>query len=104
MTFKTDILEDMAEVLDDTDEFTDVATYTTAGGAATIINGKLDSSFFAIQDLINTESSKPVFICMTSDVSTAPHDDTLVVDSITYKIKGYQPDETGMTILILERQ
>ena len=43
----------------------------------------------------------PKFHCKTSDVSDAVFDDTLVVNSTTYKIKKIEPDGTGMTVLHL---
>jgi len=47
---------------------------------------------------------QPKLLVRTADVSTAVEDDTIVTGGVTYKIKVVQPDGTGMTTLILEKQ
>ncbi len=85
------------------------ATYTPAGGAAKPIRVIFSNEYSAPEGagIIGVSSSVPVAICKTSDVSGVARDDTLalVVDgaTVTYKIKEFMPDGTGMTTLLLSR-
>lgn len=80
------------------------AAFSHAGGAASNIKIIFDNDFKAINLITGeVELAGPQAICKTSDVSTAIHGDTLVINSITYYIIGIQPDGTGITILILSR-
>ena len=42
------------------------------------------------------------FICKTSDVSGASFGDTIIINSVAYKIREIRPDGTGMSELIIE--
>lgn len=46
-------------------------------------------------------SSNPVFVCQVEDVSSAPRNDTLTIDSTVYTIVNHQPDGTGLVSLEL---
>lgn len=50
------------------------------------------------------ESRKPVFICKSADVIGVSHGSDAVTDNEVYKVRGIQPDGTGITKLILELQ
>ena len=50
------------------------------------------------------ESQAPVFECRESDMGVVTHGMVITSDSVNYKIRGVQPDGTGMTKLILEKQ
>lgn len=73
---------------------------------ATTIQGIFDNDYQEVIDDsgVGAESSQPVFLCRTADVSSAAHGDTLVVNSTNYVVRGVQPDGTGMTLLMLEEQ
>jgi hypothetical protein len=86
-----------------TDEFAVIATYTPDGGSAVSINGIFDNAYDEIEGPhAGLETSNPAFTCLSSDVSSAAHGDTLLVNSLTYTVAGVKPDGTGMTTLELE--
>jgi len=58
----------------------------------------------AYVDPLGVESSGPVATLPTADAATAAHGQTLIVSGTTYKIRGIEPDGTGITLLRLERQ
>jgi hypothetical protein len=47
------------------------------------------------------ESSSPEFTCKSTDVSTAVHGDSIIINAVTYKIIGVQVQGDGFTILVL---
>jgi len=87
------------------DDFGVSATYTHAAVSKTI-SGIFDNDFVEVDagGTIPFAMQQPRFLTRTSDVSAAVEDDTLVISGVTYKIKVVQPDGTGMTNLILEKQ
>lgn len=87
--------EDLSEFLDDT-ELADNATI----GASTIA-GIFDNQFVEVHGI---EGVRPVFTCAEANVSAIAHGDALTIKSISFKVAGIQPDGTGLTSLILEKQ
>jgi hypothetical protein len=83
------------------DDFGVTATYK-----AGTISGIFDNDFIEVDagGGVPFAMQQPRFMCRTADVSTAVEDDTLVIATLTYKIKVRQDDGTGMTTLILEKQ
>jgi len=66
------------------------------------VDGILTNEFVTV-DFV--ESKKPVFSCQSSEIVGIAHgDDVVASDSTAYKVRGIQPDGTGMTKLILESQ
>lgn len=53
---------------------------------------------------LNVSGSVPVLNCRTKDVATVDRGDTLRVREAKYTVKEKQPDELGLTILILQKQ
>lgn len=93
--------EDLSEFLDTVYGFATTATYN----GITPVDGIFDAEYFQPDaGFAGIQSSQPVFLCRTVDVSSATHGQTLVVASINYKIVGVEPDGTGMTLLKLEKQ
>ena len=45
-----------------------------------------------------------IFTCAAKDVVNLGHEKTLVINDTKYKVAGVQPDGTGLTSLILEKQ
>jgi len=83
----------------DLNEF--AVTASLNGGPS--FNGIYDKDYFEIIDSNSVvESSQPAFTCRTSDVPSVAHGDTLVINSVSYKVVGNKPDGTGMTVLPLE--
>ncbi len=87
--------ENLSEFLDDT-ELADNATI----GASTIA-GIFDNQFVEVNGI---EGVRPVFTCAEANVATIAHGDALTIKSISFKVAGIQPDGTGLTSLILEKQ
>jgi len=79
--------------------FTDFAETVTVSG----------SSFLAIfdnayVDALGVAGTRPALTCKTSDVSGVVFDAAATVRTISYKVVGIEPDGTGITVLLLERQ
>jgi len=89
-----------------TDDFGVSASYTPVGGSATTISGLFDKEYIAVDSggSVPVAMQQPMFTCLTSSVSSAQENDTLVISSVTYKVRVVQPDGQGMTVLILEEQ
>jgi len=87
--------EDLSEFLDST-EMADNATI----GAATVA-GIFDNQFVEVHGI---EGVRPVFVCDEADVASIAHGDALTIKTVSYKVAGVQPDGTGLTSLILEKQ
>lgn len=89
----------------DTDDFGVSATYST-GISATTIKGIFDNDFVEVDagGGVPFAMQQPRFLARTADVANAVEDHTLLISGTTYKIKVVQPDGTGMTNLILEKQ
>tara|TARA_Y100000401_G_scaffold8953_1_gene6139 strand:- start:10029 stop:10343 length:315 start_codon:yes stop_codon:yes gene_type:complete len=89
-----------------TDDFAVSATYTVQGGSASTIKGVFDKEFIEIDTDggVDVASNDPRFTCKTSDVTNASNGDTIVIDSVTYKVRIAEADGTGITILVLEKQ
>lgn len=81
-----------------TSDFGTAATYN----GSTTINGIFDNDY--TEPMGRLQAASPVFVCRTADVSTAAHGQTLVINAVTYKIRGVEPDGTGITLLRLEKQ
>lgn len=83
-----------------------VSAIFTHNRVASTISGIFDNDFVEVDagGGVPFAMQQPRFLARTSDVSTAVEDDTLVISNATYKIKVVQPDGTGMTNLILEKQ
>ena len=88
----------------DTDEFGTSATFTdVSAGTSSTVKGMFDKDSQEIIGMsdVGIMEDVPTFHCVTTDVSSAIFDDTLVINSTTYKIKKIEPDVTGMTKLTL---
>jgi len=88
----------------DTDEFGTSATFTDeSAGTSSTVKGIFDKDSQEIVGMsdVGIMEDVPTFHCVTTDVSSAVFDDTLVISSTTYKIKKIEPDGTGMTKLTL---
>jgi len=76
----------------------DFGVPATIGGApVTVI---FDNEYLAALDV---ESSNPVALAASADVSAVVQGDAAVISAVNYTVAGIQPDGTGMTILELEK-
>lgn len=84
-------------------EFTETATYTPAGGAARGVAGIFDhvSEVSDIGAYIEADGVSATFDVATAQVAGVAYGDTVTVRGYAYQVVGIQPDGTGRTVLIL---
>ena len=90
-----------------TTDFGTTATYTLVAGGVSSVVGIFDNEYFESDANTNVGfvSTQPRFVCTSASLpSTAGYNDTVAVNSATYKVRVIQSDGTGMTTLILEKQ
>jgi len=90
----------------DTDDFAAASSYTSTGGSASTVNGIFYNEFFEVDPLsgVGVVSAQPRFICATADLpSGAASGDAITVDSTAYTVRVIQPEGTGVTTLVLEK-
>lgn len=80
--------------------FTDFGVAATLDGQA--VRGVFDNGY--MQALGGMASAEPSFMLRSADASTATQASLLVVAGTTYRVRSLQPDGTGVTTLLLERQ
>lgn len=89
-------------------DFGTTALYTpAAGGGAVSIDGIFDNDYLTLQmeGEADVATRQPRFHCRSADlVNGGGFGDTLVIAGITYKLRIAEPDGTGMTMLMLEKQ
>jgi hypothetical protein len=84
-----------------TDDFGVDALYK----GTTTVQGIFDKQYFEAQAAFaGVHSSQPTFLGKASDFEDAAHGDTLLINSVNYKVVGVEPDGTGFTLLRLETQ
>lgn len=89
---------------DDIDFFFDVFGVNGVYDGTTTVETIFDDSFERINlDTGEVEGSSPQVVIKTSAIANIAHGKTLLINSITYYIRGVQPDGTGMTRLILSK-
>lgn len=79
--------------------FSDFATVATLDGAS--VRGIFDSQYV---DPLGIASRQPMFTLPTSAAASATQASVLVVEGVTYRVRTIEPDGTGVTVLMLERQ
>lgn len=79
--------------------FQDFGTAGTLGGVAVL--GIFDAAYV---DPLGVESSGPIYTLPSADAASAFHGTTLAIGATTYKVRGIEPDGTGITVLRLEKQ
>ncbi len=89
--------EDLSPFFDE-DDF---AVAGTLQGVA--VSGILDEEY--VEPLGNlVEGRAPVFTCRSADVPSVAQGQTLVVGARSFKVRGVEPDGTGVVLLRLEEQ
>lgn len=95
--------EDLAPFFATTD-FGSEAAYLSADSDddPVTVKGIFDKAYVDPTGLV--EGAAPVFQCAAADVPAAKHGDEIEIDGTTYKIRGVEPDGTGVVLLRLEEQ
>ncbi len=109
MSFQDDVQADLKDVFYKTGsgEYEVSAAYTPVTGPADTIDGELiDDTELDQNDVeVGERESQPRFTCATSDVPNAAHDDSFLIDSVTYKSVGVDKNRSSKTTtFILEKQ
>jgi hypothetical protein len=81
----------------DTDGF---AVSATLAGVS--VRGIFDNEYY--EPMNEVQGASPVFTLPTASASSAAHGQSLVIGATTYKVRGVEPDGTGVTRLRLEKQ
>lgn len=97
MTLKTDILADLSDVFFNTDEFADSAILN----GTTTISVIFDNGFAAAQGV---EATAPTALCISTDVASVAHNNTLEIDGTTYYVVGIQPNGDTTLLILSEEQ
>ena len=98
------------ETAQDLENFFDTETHgksasVSIDGTSSNIKIILNNEYFAIEgESVDVDGSQPVVTCRSSDILGIDTSDTITIDSIVYNIVNIQPDNTGITILILQDQ
>lgn len=100
-------VESTADILDffELDDFADSATYTPTGGSASTVLGIFDAPQASrnATDMLDITISAPQFVCRTADVSNAADGDTIVIRTVSYRVRVVLTDGTGVSTLLLEK-
>jgi len=93
--------EDLTVFFDTVNGFAETVTYHGSTSIAAIF----DAAFFGehMSQLI-VDSTKPACLVLSSAVSGVVQGYTILRGSTTYNIVDVQPDGSGITLLILEKQ
>jgi len=80
-------------------------SYTPDGGATTVIKTILLNDYYAVETgSVAVEVNQPIAVIRTADAPSISHQDTMVIESITYKVVNIRPDGTGISEIQLEQQ
>lgn len=55
-------------------------------------------------DALGVATRQPMFTLPTADAAAATTSSELVVEGVPYRVRSVEPDGTGVTVLMLERQ
>ena len=97
------LASDLADILS-IDEFAVAATYTPSGGSAATVNGVFDNETVPVEagGFVPVHEEQPRFTCRTADVSGVSDGDAIVINGVSYTIRAWVHDGTGVTVLQLE--
>jgi hypothetical protein len=87
-------------------DFGVVVALKRSGKLRKSVKGIFDSAYTEIDvsGSVGFTSTTPRFVCRSCDIVGAEDADSVTVDGTIYLIRVVQPDGTGMTELILEKQ
>ena len=91
---------DLAAILN-VNEFATAVTYD--GGA---INGIFDNETVPVDagGFVPVHEEQPRLTCRTSDIPSIAQDQVMVIGGVSYDVKAWIHDGTGVTVVQLERQ
>ena len=74
--------------------------------ALNTVNGIFDNEYFEVDPLsgVGVVSAQPRFVCTTADLpSGATSGDAITIDGTAYTVRVIQPEGTGVTTVVLEK-
>ena len=85
----------------DVDDFATAVTYD--GGT---INGIFDNETVPVDagGFVPVHEEQPRLTCRTSDIPSIAQDQVMVIGGVSYDVKAWIHDGTGVTVVQLERQ
>ena len=88
------------------DEFATAVTYTPTGGSASTIYGIFDKPTVPVDagGFVDIHEEQPRLTCKTTAVPSIGYDDTMVISSVTYKVRAWLHNGVGLSTIQLERQ
>ena len=92
--------DDLSYMLD-VDDFATAVTYD--GGT---INGIFDNETVPVDagGFVPVHEEQPRLTCRTSDIPSIAQDQVMVIGGVSYDVKAWIHDGTGVTVVQLERQ
>lgn len=92
--------DDLSYMLD-VDDFATAVTYD--GGT---INGIFDNETVPVDagGFVPVHQEQPRLTCRTSDIPSIAQDQVMVIGGVSYDVKAWIHDGTGVTVVQLERQ
>ena len=93
------LADDLANI-SDVDEFATAVTYS--GGT---INGVFDNETVPVDTggYVAVHEEQPRLTCRTADVSSISYNQTMVINAVTYYVRAWIHDGTGVTVVQLEK-
>lgn len=93
------LADDLADIFD-VDEFATAVTYD--GGT---INGIFDNETIPVDTggYVAVHEEQPRLTCRTTDISSIAYNQTMVVSAVTYYVRAWIHDGTGVTVVQLEK-
>lgn len=94
--------EDLTPFFDTVNGFAETVTYQGSSQIDVIF----DDAFVnvGVGQLGGVESRKPACLAREADVPNVAHGHTVKRGAVTYHVIGVEPDGTGVTLLVLEKQ
>ena len=92
-------VENPAEFFDTENGFSVAALWN---GTTTVVGDDGADYLEAMGNIV--QGSAPTFLAPAAAMPGVKHDDTLAYSGNTYKVRGVEPDGTGMVLLRLEKQ
>lgn len=93
------LADDLANIFD-VDEFATAVTYD--GGT---INGIFDNETIPVDTggYVSVHEEQPRLTCRTADISSIAYNQTMVINAVTYYVRAWIHDGTGVTVVQLEK-
>lgn len=81
------------------------STYTPDGGSPITVKVIFLNEYYSVEaGNVGMEMSQPIAVLRSADAPNLAHNDTFLIEGITYKSVNVRPDGTGMTEVAMEQQ